>query len=217
MDFQEPYRVLGVEPTSNFEEIKSAFRYLSKKYHPDRSNRRDSSDRLVTVIRAYKSLQTVSRKDTLVHTPVRPLDHGKPKMAEPRLPRGGAPEEGDLFSLGRIALTAPDPLARRQAVRKLGFSGKKAAYIFLRRALSDSEEMVVSAAVRSIADLSVYQAAGELAALWARSSDRLRSSMLDIAQATGEPVFKNTLELASREGEPWTSRARRILGYCINS
>jgi hypothetical protein len=217
VDFQEPYRVLGVEPSSNFEEIKSAFRYLSKKYHPDRSNRRDSSERLVRVIRAYKSLETVSRKDTLVHTPLRPLGHPKVKMAKPRVSMFGAPKEGDLFFLGQIALTAPDPHSRRQAVRKLGFSGKKAAYIFLRRALSDSDESVVSATVRSIADLSVYQAAGELAALWARGSESLRRSMLEIAQATGEPVFKSALELASREGEPWNSRAQRLLAVCRNS
>lgn len=217
MDFQEPYRVLGVEPTSNFEEIKSAFRYLSKKYHPDRSNRRDSSERLVRVIRAYKSLQTVSRKDALVHTPLRPLSQTTVRMAEPRRGMVGTAEEGDLFSLGQVALTAPDPLSRRQAVRKLGFSGKKAAYIFLRRCLSDSDESVVSAAVRSIADLSVYQAAGELAALWARGSENLRRSILETAQATGEPVFKDALELASREGEPWASRARRVLVVCRNS
>lgn len=217
MDFQEPYRVLGVEPTSNFEEIKSAFRYLSKKYHPDRSNRRDTNERLVRVIRAYKSLQTVSRKGTLIHTPVGPLSPSKVKMAEPRASMIASPEVGDLFSLGQIALTASDPLSRRQATRKLGFSGKKAAYIFLRRALSDSDESVVIAAVRSIADLSVYQAAGELAALWARGSENLRRSMMEIAQATGEPVFKSALELASREGEPWTSQARRLLAVCRNS
>ena len=31
----EPYKVLGVSPNATDEEIKSAYRNLTKKYHPD--------------------------------------------------------------------------------------------------------------------------------------------------------------------------------------
>ena len=33
--YQDPYKVLGVSPDATDEEIKKAYRELTKKYHPD--------------------------------------------------------------------------------------------------------------------------------------------------------------------------------------
>jgi len=176
------------------EDIKKAFRYLAKKYHPDRSGKAATGARFVQVVRAYKVLNSVSPKDRYLNTNRDACFGGE-----------------DLFALGSAALTAPEATERRRALRKLGISGKKAAYLFLRRALSDPDESVVGAAVRSIADLSVRQASGEIAALWARASTAVRGTILDIAEDTGEELFKNALDLAGRESGLLGHRARRIL------
>jgi len=201
----EPYRILGLDnPTDNNptdrEEMKAAFRYLSKKYHPDRSNRPGTSARFVRVVKAYKFLNSADPKSRLIELPIRQTESGS---------------EYDIFALGARALSASDPYERRRAVRRLGFSGKKASYVFLRRCLSDSEEIVVAAAIRAIADLSAYQGSGEIAALWARASDRIRRAILETAEATGEPLFNTALDLAQQESGLYAHRARRILSECM--
>jgi curved DNA-binding protein CbpA len=196
VDRTEVYRVLGLDARSDGDELKAAYRYLSKKYHPDRSADPLGSARFVRVVKAYKTLDLELRKERLINDPVRSTDRIK---------------DDDIFSLGTTATTAIDPELRRSAVRRLGFSGKKAAYVFLRRALSDIDESVAAAAVRSVADLSAFQAAGEIAALWSRASSRLRGAVLDAAEATGEALFRPTLELASHEGGMEALRARRLL------
>ncbi len=188
--------MLGLDARSDGNELKAAYRYLSKKYHPDRSRDPHASVRFVRVVKAYETLGLELKKERLLNTPVRSTDRAK---------------EDDLFALGTAALTAQDPEERRAAVRRLGFSGKKAAYVFLRRALADADESVAAAAVRSVADLSAFQAAGEIAALWTRASPRLRLAVLDAAETTGEALFSPALKLASVETGIEALRARRLL------
>ena len=194
MERSEPYRILGLDSDAGYEEIKCAYRYLSKKYHPDRSGRPDTGLRFMRVVKAYKSLKVHARFDC----PVPPSE-----------------VQEDLFALGAKALGSADPGVRARAVRRLGFTGKKAACVFLRRCLSDADEKVCAAAVRAIADLSAYQASGEVAALWARSSSGLRRAILDTAEATGEPLFRPALQLAASEGGLDALRARRILSESL--
>lgn len=198
MDATDDYGVLGLGPNADSEDVKTAFRYLSKKYHPDCSGSQDTSRRFVQVVKAYKQLNQEQRKDRLLRNPVRD-----------RLTSLAAGD--DVFSLGSLVVTSKDPEIRSYAARRLGFSGKKAAYVFLRQALSDKSEAVIESAVRSIADLSVYQASGEMVALFARSTSRVRKAILDAADATGESLFRSTLEYAAHCGGLEGLRARRLL------
>lgn len=192
MERSEPYRILGLDSDAGYEEIKCAYRYLSKKYHPDRSGRPDTGIRFMRVVRAYKSLKVKGRSESAVPD-----------------------TNDDLFALSAKALGSADPAVRARAVRRLGFTGKKAAYVFLRRCLSDDNERVCAAAVRAIADLSAYQASGEVAALWARASAGLRKAILDTAETTGEPLFRPALQLAALEGGLDALRARRIVSESL--
>jgi len=192
------YGALGLDPGADGDEVKAAFRFLSKKYHPDRCADPQAGRRFVRIVKAYKFLSQPSRKDALLQSKVRD------RLQDPAA-------DSDVFSLGSLAVSASDPELRRRAARRLGFTGKKAAYVFLRRSLSDKDEAVVEAAVRSIADLSVFQAAGEIAALYARAERRVRQSILDAAESTGEPLFRSALDYAIRNGGLEGLRARKIL------
>ncbi len=51
---QDPYTVLGVSPHSTFEEVKSAFRSLVKKYHPDKGG---DSQKILAINAAWETLK----------------------------------------------------------------------------------------------------------------------------------------------------------------
>lgn len=57
----DPYKVLGVSPSATDEEIKSAYRQLAKKYHPDRYRGHDlqdlASEKLKQINEAYDTVQ----------------------------------------------------------------------------------------------------------------------------------------------------------------
>src|ERR1700684_3359608 len=53
---RDPYDVLGVSKTASEAEIKSAFRKLAKKYHPDQSKEPKAKERFAEVGSAYEIL-----------------------------------------------------------------------------------------------------------------------------------------------------------------
>src|ERR1700752_19720 len=53
---RDPYDVLGVPKTASEAEIKSAFRKLAKKYHPDQSKEPRAKERFAEVGSAYEIL-----------------------------------------------------------------------------------------------------------------------------------------------------------------
>src|SRR3974377_2267086 len=53
---RDPYNVLGVAKTATAAEIKSAFRKLAKKYHPDQSKEPKAKERFAEVGAAYEIL-----------------------------------------------------------------------------------------------------------------------------------------------------------------
>lgn len=179
--------VLALGPGSGEEEIRTAYRRLAKRLHPDSSRDPETAGRFARVAKAYKLLSARPRSA--------PGGALGPSARYRRVIEAGE----DLFALGQILAADPDAGAREAAARRLGLSGRTAAYVFLRRALYDPEPLVAEAAVRAAALIGSRQAEGEVAALYSRSEPSLRSAILDIAAATREPLFKGTLSAALRD------------------
>jgi curved DNA-binding protein len=62
MDFKDYYKILGVEPTADDKTIKSAFRKLARKYHPDVSKEKDAENRFKEANEAYEALSNPEKR-----------------------------------------------------------------------------------------------------------------------------------------------------------
>lgn len=60
-EYKDPYKVLGVSPTASDDEIKSAYRALARKYHPDKYSDSDLKDladeKMKEINAAYEEIQ----------------------------------------------------------------------------------------------------------------------------------------------------------------
>jgi curved DNA-binding protein len=62
MEFKDYYETLGVKPEASEAEIKSAYRRLARKYHPDVSKEAGAEDRFKAVNEAYEALKDADRR-----------------------------------------------------------------------------------------------------------------------------------------------------------
>ncbi|CNH52472.1 curved DNA-binding protein [Yersinia pekkanenii] len=62
MEFKDYYAVMGVEPTASLKEIKTAYRKLARKYHPDVSSEPDAERQFKEVAEAYEVLKDPERR-----------------------------------------------------------------------------------------------------------------------------------------------------------
>jgi len=62
MDFKDYYKILGVEPTADEKAIKTAYRKLARKYHPDVSKERDAENHFKEVNEAYEALSSPEKR-----------------------------------------------------------------------------------------------------------------------------------------------------------
>ena len=91
MDFKDYYTILGVAPDADPAAIKTAYRKLARKYHPDVSEHKDAEARFKEVAEAYEVLKDAAKRaeyDQL--RAYRDTQHGRPFEPPPDWqPSGG--------------------------------------------------------------------------------------------------------------------------------
>ena len=89
MQFKDYYAVLGVEPGAGDAEIKTAYRRLARKYHPDVSKEAGAEDQFKAVNEAYEALRDPQKRAAYDQLRARGYRPGEEFRPPPDFGRGG--------------------------------------------------------------------------------------------------------------------------------
>jgi curved DNA-binding protein CbpA len=175
------YRTLGLPAGANLYQIKSAYRLLAKRYHPDVTRNPDSGEQFLRISRAYKNLVAREQKSNYLRSTLR-------RSPAPAAPKAQAEQNGDsLYAVGKTLVEGKTPEMRAFAARRLGLSGKKGSYIYLKRAFGDSSETVVLAVLDAVGRLQVRSSVKDLAEVFDRGSRAVKMGVLEALERMAIP------------------------------
>lgn len=103
MEFKDYYQILGVEPSSGDAEIKTAYRRMARKYHPDVSKEAGAEEKFKAVNEAYEALRDPEKRkayDQLRAGGYRPGDQVRPPPGGFHRGQGGQPDFEEIFAGG---------------------------------------------------------------------------------------------------------------------
>ena len=103
MQFKDYYGILGVEPSAGEAEIKTAYRRLARKYHPDVSKEAGAEEKFKAVNEAYEALRDPGKRaayDQLRQGGYRPGDEVRPPQGGFRQGPPGGFDYDEIFAGG---------------------------------------------------------------------------------------------------------------------
>ena len=103
MQFKDYYGILGVEPSAGEAEIKTAYRRLARKFHPDVSKEAGAEEKFKSVNEAYEALRDPQKRaayDQLRQGGYRPGDEVRPPHGGFRPPPQGGFDYDEIFAGG---------------------------------------------------------------------------------------------------------------------
>src|SRR5215469_14443169 len=62
MEYRDYYKILGVQRTATADEVKTAYRRLARKFHPDVSKEKNAEERFKEVQEAYEVLKDPEKR-----------------------------------------------------------------------------------------------------------------------------------------------------------
>lgn len=99
MDFKDYYKILGVEPTADDKQIKTAYRKLARKYHPDVSKEKGAEDKFKEANEAYEVLSSAEKRAE--YDNIRKYgQQGRPFQGPPGWQQRGGAGDGGFESTG---------------------------------------------------------------------------------------------------------------------
>ena len=96
MKFKDYYRIIGVAPQASADDIKTAYRKLARKYHPDVSKEPDAQKRFTDIGEANEALKDPARRAAYDELRAGGWKEGQEMDAPPPRPQG--PHGGGSFS-----------------------------------------------------------------------------------------------------------------------
>lgn len=102
MQFKDYYQVLGVEPTAGDAEIKTAYRRLARKYHPDVSKEAGAEEKFKGVNEAYEALRDPQKRQAYDQLRAQGYRPGEEFRPPPDFGRGGGVGGGPGFDFEEV-------------------------------------------------------------------------------------------------------------------